>query len=85
MKMAANITIKYCRPCGFARQAERLAEEIRGQYAGRIDSVEVLPTDEIGSFEVSLEGKLFFSKKSSGRLPFPGEIEQELLKRMVNK
>lgn len=83
--MAAQITIKYCKPCGFARQAEILAEEIRGQYAGKIDSVEVLPTDDIGSFEVSVEGELIFSKKSAGRFPNPGEIDQELLKRMVNK
>jgi len=82
--MAQQITIKYCEPCGFAKQAERLAEEIRGQYAGRIDSVEVLPTDEIGSFEVSLEGELIFSKNTAGRMPYPGEINQALLEKMVN-
>ena len=83
--MAQQIIIKFCEPCGFARQAEMIAEEIRGQYAGQIDSVELLPTDRIGTFEISVNGELIFSKNKAGRMPYPGEINQALIRKMANK
>ncbi len=35
-----------------------------------------------GVFEVTLDGELLYSKKSTGRFPEPGEVESELETRL---
>jgi selT/selW/selH-like putative selenoprotein len=40
------------------------------------------PTRMIGSFEVFFNGELIYSKKKSGKLPEPGEVEQIMFARL---
>jgi predicted Rdx family selenoprotein len=35
-----------------------------------------------GAFEVSMAGELIYSKKRTGRLPHPGEVENLVLERL---
>lgn len=48
-----------------------------GRLAVRIEKSEVF-----GAFEVSLDGELLYSKKHSGRLPHPGEVENLVMERL---
>ena len=80
--MEDQVTIEYCVPCHFKKQAVQLAEEIRDQFKGRVSQVILEPTQSIGYYEISLGEKLVFSKKNSGRLPHPGEIVKLLMIRL---
>jgi selT/selW/selH-like putative selenoprotein len=81
--MEKQITIEYCVPCGFEKQAVQLSEEIKAQFGARISSVELKPTRLVGSFEVSIADELIYSKKKTGRLPHPGEVEQIIFARLT--
>ncbi len=81
--MENQITIEYCVPCRFEKQAKQLAEEIKAQFGIRTNYVELIPTKLIGSFEVMFDDELIYSKKNGGRLPHPGEVEQILLTRLT--
>ena len=77
-----QVTIEYCAPCGFKKQAVQLADEIRSQFSGQISQIILESTQSIGSFEISLGTELVFSKKNSGYLPHPGEVEQLIMMRL---
>jgi len=82
--MEDKVTIEYCAPCRFEKQANQLADEIKVQFNGKISQVELIPTQVIGSFEILLGKNLVFSKKKTGRLPHPGEVEQLIMMRIFN-
>jgi selenoprotein W-related protein len=54
-----------------------LAEHLLGKYKNEIESFELIPSSG-GVFEVTLDGKLIFSKKETGRFPENEEIENFL-------
>lgn len=83
--MEFEVKIEYCEPCRFEKQADQLSEEIRTQFAGKIGAVTLHPTHRVGCFDVFLNGEMVFSKKNKGRLPHPGEVEQELLIRLMKE
>jgi selT/selW/selH-like putative selenoprotein len=80
--MEDQVTIEYCVPCHFEKQAVQLAEEIKDQFSGRISRVILQPTQSIGCYEISFGKEHVFSKKNSGRLPHPGEIIQLIMMRL---
>ena len=81
--MEDQVTIEYCAPCGFERQAVQLADEIKDQFSGRISQVILKSNQSIGCFEVSLGQERIFSKMDSGHLPHPGEIVQLIIMRLI--
>jgi selenoprotein W-related protein len=81
--MENKIKIEYCVPCQFEKPARQLSEELQAQYGSKIDSIDLEPTRLVGSFEVFHNGELIFSKKKSGHLPHPGEVEQILFTRIM--
>ena len=80
--MENQIVIEYCVPCRFEGQARQLSEELQAQFSNRLASVELKPTQLVGNFEVFLNGELVYSKKKTGRLPHPGEVEQIIMTRI---
>lgn len=82
--MEKKIMIEYCLPCGFEKQATQLSQELNAQLGNRISGVELKPTRLVGSFEVFLGDEMLYSKKKTGRLPHPGEVEQIVFVKMVN-
>ncbi len=50
-----------------------LATELLREFEPEIEVLELIPTDG-GRFEVSVNGKLLFSKKQMGRHAEPGEV-----------
>lgn len=80
--MENPVTIEYCVPCGFEKQAARLAEEIEDHFNERISRVILKPTQSIGSFEILFGKELIFSKNNTGHLPRPGEIRKLIMMRL---
>ncbi|MCD6577808.1 MAG: Rdx family protein [Anaerolineaceae bacterium] len=81
-EMEDPVTIEYCVPCHFEKQAIQLADEIKDQFNDRVSQVILKPTQSIGHFEISFGEEVLFSKKNTGRLPHPGEIIQLLMMRL---
>ena len=65
-----GVTIEYCAPGNYERAARALAEAIRREFA--VDSTLIASRD--GVFEVSVDGKLIFSKRATRRFPETDEI-----------
>ena len=76
--MPKKITIEYCIPCHFSQNAANLATELLTLYEKKVESITIIPSAVIGDFEVKLDNRLVYSKRSSGRLPNPGEVEELL-------
>lgn len=54
-------------------RATGLVAELLKTFEDRIESVTVVPSDD-GRFEVSLDGRLIYSKLETGRHAQPGEV-----------
>jgi predicted Rdx family selenoprotein len=52
------------------------------QFSGRIGEVTIQPTQVMGNFEVTLGDELVYSKRKTGRLPHPGEVELIILQKL---
>jgi predicted Rdx family selenoprotein len=55
-----------------------LVGEILNLYEKKLESVTILPSSMVGDFEVKLDDRVIFSKRATGRLPNPGEVEELL-------
>jgi selenoprotein W-related protein len=58
-------------------QAVSLAEAIMDTFGQRFGSLKLMPSDG-GRFEVSLDGKLIFSKLETGRFPENKEVIDQI-------
>jgi selenoprotein W-related protein len=54
-----------------------LAEQLLQEHKNRFQSVEIIPSGG-GVFEVTLDGRLIFSKKATERFPEYDEISREV-------
>jgi predicted Rdx family selenoprotein len=52
--------------------------ELLALYEKKVKSLTIIPSSVIGDFEVKCNGQIVFSKRASGRLPNPGEVEELL-------
>jgi len=52
-----------------------LTTELLGKYENLIESITLLPSDS-GAYEVTVNGKLVYSKKATGRHAEPGEVAE---------
>jgi selenoprotein W-related protein len=55
--------------------------ELLAKYEDKIESVKLIPSGG-GRFEVSVNGKLVYSKVETGRHAEPGEVEALVAKRL---
>ena len=65
-----KITIEYCTKWNYLPRASRLEEELKNAFGAE---VELLPSTG-GVFEITVDGKIVFSKKELKRFPEEGEI-----------
>lgn len=65
-----TVTIEYCVPGNYQGVARRLAEALRLDYGVR----STLVPSRDGVFEVSVDGRLVYSKKATLRFPETDEI-----------
>jgi selenoprotein W-related protein len=71
-----NVTIVYCRLCGWLLRASWTAQELLTTFAEELGSVTLVPDMTGGVFEVKLDGKLLWSRKEHGRFPEMKELKQ---------
>jgi selenoprotein W-related protein len=50
-----------------------LTTELLGKYENLIESITLLPSDG-GAFEITVNGQLVYSKKTTGQHAEPGEV-----------
>jgi len=68
-----EIEIIYCAMWSYEPKAVSLAESLMHKYKRNISKLILIPSDG-GRFEVSINGKLIFSKLKEGRFPENQEI-----------
>lgn len=71
-----NVTIVYCRLCGWLLRASWTAQELLTTFAEELGSVTLVPDKTGGVFEVRIDGKLIWSRKEHGRFPEMKELKQ---------
>ena len=67
-----KVDIKYCGPCGFLPRAEELKQRMEKELKAQVKLIE----GEKGIFDVSVNGKMIFSKHKEGRFPTWDEIKK---------
>ena len=70
-----NISIEYCAVWNYLPKASSLETELKEKFS---DSTITLNPSGGGVFEIPVEGKLIFSKKSLNRFPEKSEISDIL-------
>ena len=76
-----NIKIFYCVVWNYEPRAVGLAAELKKAYG--VDSE--LVSGQRGDFEVTVDGKIFFSKQKLSRFPEPGEVLKIIKKWLLRK
>ena len=74
---AVSVSIEYCVPGNYQRVAASLAEAIEAELG---ETVQLLPSRD-GVFEVSVHGRVVFSKRACSRFPDHEEIFYHLRNR----
>jgi len=74
------IQINYCTQCGYKAVATALQGELRKEFG--VESELVIGPR--GSFNVTVNGELIFSKAEAGRFPKPGEIVTRIKEHLQN-
>jgi len=69
-----DIRITYCGSWGYEARAASLAAELERDFGARA----TLAKSSGGVFEVEADGRLVYSKRSSGRFPQAGEVARAL-------
>ncbi|MGV8025805.1 MAG: Rdx family protein [Anaerolineaceae bacterium] len=72
--MIKKLSIEYCVPCQYEKDAKTLAAIIQEQFGLNEENILFIPSKKIGTFEVSVDGNLIYSKTQSGKLPTPEKI-----------
>lgn len=74
MAAKPNVSIRYCRVCGFRGRAAWLADELLRAHEADLAGVTLQP-GRGGVFEVRIDGDLVFSHAEAGRFPEPAELK----------
>jgi selT/selW/selH-like putative selenoprotein len=77
--MTPTVAIEFCVVRNSYPRAAGLADSIEQRFGFRPQLVK----GARGAFEVTVGNELIFSKKTQGRFPGPGEIEEVLAGRIV--
>ncbi len=68
-----RVSIRYCRLSNYESVAQGLERALREEFPNGLLEVELIPARG-GVYEVSVNGRLVFSKRATYRLPDPEEI-----------
>jgi selenoprotein W-related protein len=73
----ATISIEYCFECAYTLRALRAAEDLLLEYEPRIKQIALVPAGD-GLFEVTVDGRLVFSRAKLGRHAEAGELVEKV-------
>ena len=68
-----TVSIEYCVPCDYSQQAIAVVEGLVRDYQHLIDRLELVMGSK-GTFDVTVDDTLIFSKAEQKRFPEAGEI-----------
>lgn len=68
-----TVAIEYCVPCDYSQQVLAVAEDLVRDYQHLIDRLELIMGSK-GTFDVTVDGEVIFSKADTKRFPQDGEI-----------
>jgi selenoprotein W-related protein len=71
-----NVSITYCRLCGWLLRAAWMGQELLSTFAEELRSLTLVPDDTGGVFEVRVDGKTIWSRADAGRFPEIKELKQ---------
>jgi selenoprotein W-related protein len=77
MAKIKGMSIEYCKTCNYGPIAASLAYVIKNTVDLK---PEIIPSNDMGAFEIRVDGELIFSKKETGVFPDHGEILRMLSK-----
>jgi selenoprotein W-related protein len=66
-----DMSIEYCGTCNYRPMAASLAMAVKQETGVQ---AELIHSNDMGAFEVKVDGRLIFSKKQSGRFPENAEV-----------
>lgn len=81
--MKPTVSIEYCPKCGWMLRAAYMAQELLTTFSDDVHGVLLQPSEESGSYIISIDGNLVFDRKSEGRFPEIKELKQ-LVRDVVN-
>jgi selenoprotein W-related protein len=76
-----SFELEYCVPCNYRNEAVKFTDEVLARWGAVIKSFDIVPSGW-GTFEVSLNGELIFSKWALGRFARDGELMQLIADRI---
>ncbi|MDX2195474.1 MAG: SelT/SelW/SelH family protein [Cytophagales bacterium] len=76
--MKNNISIEYCPKCGWLIRAAWMAQELLTTFDTEISQVALIPSATGGKFEVKVNEKVVFDRKSEGQF-----VEIKVLKQII--
>lgn len=76
MQAGPDVSITYCRLCGWLLRASWMAQELLTTFAQELGSVTLKPDATGGVFEVRVEGELIWSRQEKGGFPAIKELKQ---------
>ena len=72
-----RVAIRYCSQCRFVLRAGWMAQELLFTFGEELGELALVPGSG-GEFEVSVDGRVVFDKKSEGRFPESKELKQRV-------
>ena len=72
-----RVEIEYCTQCRWLLRAAWMAQELLTTFESELDEVALRPGTG-GVFEIRVDGKTVWSRKSEGRFPDAKEIKQRV-------
>jgi selenoprotein W-related protein len=72
-----RIAITYCAPCQFLARATWIAQELLTTFQDYTQSLELVP-GRGGTLDITVNGKVVFSKHDSGRYPEMRELKESI-------
>lgn len=74
--MKPTIAIEYCPKCGWLLRSAWLAQELLTTFQDDLHNVTLIPSETGGRFEVRLNDKVIWDRKTEGRFPEAKEVKQ---------
>jgi selenoprotein W-related protein len=76
--MKPTIIIEYCPKCNWLMRAAWYAQELLTTFEDELMAISLKPSETAGKFEVLIEEKSLFDRKTEGRFPDAKELKQLL-------
>jgi len=70
------VRIEYCTGCRWLLRAGWTAQELLTTFEKELEEVAIAPAATSGTFDVTVDGELLFSRKREGRFPEMKELKQ---------